>query len=386
MEDELKSYIHRLSLSYPDRFIGSTGHRKASDYLIHTLRSWGLWVRTQQFKVEITIPVKWSLMVDVGRGFKDVEALPGLGSPSLNGVETDVVPVGYARGEDYSDGAGYSGNVHLAKLWKVHETSKIIEAAQQGAPALLWYNEHFDELYSGACDYSQAPIPGLSIKKTVADSILKAGGGRVKVSVRSKRKTIKCRNIMAGHGPETGRHAILASHYDSRPKTPGASDDASGVSVMLAFIRNGLGRDLPCDVQYFFADCEEEGCVGAHRQATDLYRKNLLRDVSCMVNLDAVGWPNLCLITRDRETVLDEEMAQTAASVLSTMGYTPEKVRSKSGKSNHTPFALLGVNSVWISDYPNYVRHSALDNAFNIDYPTMSLVTEALPRIFTEIC
>ena len=385
MEDELKSYIHRLSLSHPDRFIGSAGHRKASDYLIDTLRSWGLWVRTQPFNVEITVPQKWSLMVDVGRGFKEIDALPGLGSPSVNGLETQVVPVGYAREEDYSTDVSYSGSVHLSKLWRIHETVKITEAARRGAPALLWYNEHFDELYSGACDYSHAPIPGLSIKKTVAESILEAGGARVRISVKSKRKKVKCKNIIAGYGSETGRHAVLSSHYDTRPGTPGASDDASGVSVMLAFIRNGLGRDLPCDVQYFFADCEEVGCIGAHLQATQLNKRNLLKDISCMVNLDAVGWPNLCLITSDREAVLDEEMAQIAVNIMGGLGYTPEKVRSRSGKSNHTPFALLGVNSIWISDYPNYVRHSALDNAFNIDYPTMSLVTEALPRILSEI-
>ena len=31
--------------------------------------------------------------------------------------------------------------------------------------------------------------------------------------------------------PEAGPYAILASHYDTRPYTPGASDDASGVAI-----------------------------------------------------------------------------------------------------------------------------------------------------------
>jgi aminopeptidase YwaD len=385
MEKELKEYIERLSLSYEDRFIGSAGHRKTYSYLVDRLRSWGLWVRTQSFHVDITVPRNWLLEIDFGKGFEEVDALPGIGSPTVKGVEAQIVPVGYARSEDYVSGYEFSGKVHLAKLWKSHETTKVTEAALKGAPALLWYNEHFDELYSGACDYSQAPIPGISIRKTIAEKLLEAGGGRARISVRSKRRRIRCRNIIAGHGQEDGRHAILSSHYDTRPRTPGASDDASGVSVMLAFIRNGLWKDLPFDVRFFFADCEEEGCVGAHTLASDLHRRNLLKDVSCVVNLDAVGWPNLCLITGDREAVLDEELAHTAAEVMSNLGYTPERVRSRTGKSNHTPFALLGVKSLWISDYPNYVRHSVLDNAFNIDYPTMNLVTCALPRIFSEL-
>ncbi|MFV2081156.1 MAG: M28 family metallopeptidase [bacterium] len=385
MEKELKEYIDRLSLSYEDRFIGSAGHRKTFSYLVDQLRSWGLWVRTQPFHVDITVPWNWLIEIDFGKGFEEVDALPGIGSPTIKGVEAEIVPVGYARDEDYASGDDYSGKVHLARLWKSHETDKVTEAALKGAPALLWYNEHFDELYSGACDYSLAPIPGISIRKTIAEKLLEAGGGRVRISVRSKMRRIRCRNIIAGHGQEDGRHAILTSHYDTRPRTPGASDDASGVSVMLTFIRNRLWKGLPFDVRFFFADCEEEGCVGAHTLAAYLHRRNLLKDVSCVVNLDAVGWPNLCLITGDREAVLDEDLTDTAADVMRNLGYTPEKVRSRTGKSNHTPFALLGVKSLWISDYPNYVRHSVLDNAFNIDYPTMNLVTKALPRIFSEL-
>ena len=107
--------------------------------------------------------------------------------------------------------------------------------------------------------------------------------------------------------------------------------------------------------------------------------------ISCLVNLDAVGWPNLCAITRDREAALDEDLAHLASDVLDGMGYRMERVRSKTGKSNHTPFAVRGVRSLWLSDYPNHIRHSAIDNVFNIDYPTMSLVTRALRDIFRGV-
>jgi hypothetical protein len=104
--------------------------------------------------------------------------------------------------------------------------------------------------------------------------------------------------------------------------------------------------------------------------------------VAALVNLDAVGWPNLCLIARDREAVMDEDLTRLASEVLEEMHNKVELVRSKSGKSNHTPFAARGVRTVWYSDYPNYIRHSAIDNAFNIDYPTMAMVTDSLRRFF----
>lgn len=382
MEEELRTYMHRLCLDHPDRFIGSRGHRLAASYLENLLGSWGLWVRSHPFTVDITVPQKWSLEVDVGNGFQSVDALPGVGSPSVSKLEADIQIVGHAREEDYASLEDGSGKVHLAKLWKNHETAKVRDAALKGARALIWYNDYFDELYSGACDYSLAPIPGVSVKKSVAEKIQGAGGARVRLSVKSRRRKIRCRNLEAGRGPQSGPHSILTAHYDSRPHTPGASDDASGIAVMLAFINGGFDRDLPFGIRYLFADCEEEGCVGAEHFAAQHYRSNLLKEILCLVNLDAVGWPNLCVITRDREAVLDDELAHLASDVFDGMGYRMERVRSKTGKSNHTPFAARGVRSLWLSDYPNYIRHSAIDNVFNIDYPTMSMVTNALEDIF----
>jgi hypothetical protein len=82
---------------------------------------------------------------------------------------------------------------------------------------------------------------------------------------------------------------------------------------------------------------------------------------------------------------MDEEFTGLAVRILDGMGYRADKVRSKSGKSNHTPFAERGVRTVWYSDYPNYIRHSTIDNAFNIDYPTMAMVTRSLQQFFSRM-
>ena len=382
METELRTYIEALTSVGPDRFVGSKGHRSAFRMIRGLLKSWGLHVHVQLFTVNMTIPMKWSLKIDFGKGFEKVDCLPGIGSPTVKNLVADILPVGHAREEDYFSLDDTEGRTHLAQLWKNHETVKVSEAAMRGASALIWYNDYIDELYSGACDYSLSPIPGVAIRKSDAQRLLDSGGGRVCLSIRSRNRSIRCRNIEAGRETSDKHYALLASHYDSRPHTPGASDDASGVATMLAYIKNGYDADASLPVRYFFADCEEEGCIGADVYADQLYRANRLREVAAVVNLDAVGWPNLCLIARDREAVMDEDLTSLAAGVLAEMDHKVEKVRSKSGKSNHTPFAVRGIRTVWYSDYPNYIRHSAIDNAFNIDYPTMALVAESLRGFF----
>jgi aminopeptidase YwaD len=385
METELRTYIEGLTSPGPDRFVGSRGHRKAFKKIKGLLESWGLHVQVHAFTVNMTVPVKWLLQIDFGRGYEKVDCLPGIGSPSVKGLVTDILPVGHAREDDYVSLGNTEGRAHLAQLWKNHETVKVSEAAMRGASALIWYNDYIDELYSGACDYSLSPIPGVSIRKSDAQRLLDAGGGRIRLSIRSRNRNIRCWNIEAGREVSNDHYVLLTSHYDSRPHTPGASDDASGVAVMLAYIKNGYDSEARLPVRYFFADCEEEGCIGAEAHADQLYRANRLREVAAVVNLDAVGWPNLCLIARDREAVMDEDLTRLAAGVLAEMNHKVEKVRSKSGKSNHTPYATRGVRTVWYSDYPNYIRHSAMDNAYNIDYPTMGMVTESLRRFFARM-
>ena len=385
MEQELKTYIEGLTSAGPDRFVGSRGHRSAFNMINGLLRSWGLHVQVQPFTVDMTVPVKWSLQIDFGKGYEEVECLPGIGSPSVKKLVSDILPVGHARAEDYLSLSNTDGRAHLAQLWKNHETVKVSEAAMRGASALIWYNDYIDELYSGACDYSLSPIPGISIRKSDAQRLLEAGEGRMRLSIRSRNRNIRCRNIEAGRETSDRHYALLASHYDSRPHTPGASDDASGVAAMLAYIKNSYDADAGLPVRYLFADCEEEGCIGAEKHADLLYRTNRLHEVAAVVNLDAVGWPNLCLIARDRMAVMDEDLTRLAREVLAGMDHKVEKVRSKSGKSNHTPFATRGVPTVWYSDYPNYIRHSAIDNEFNIDYPTMAMVTNSLRRLFSQM-
>jgi aminopeptidase YwaD len=384
LEAELRGYVERLCSFGEDRFVGTRGHRRAGDWLHKTLLSWGLPVEARPFTVNIDIPVKWKVELDLGRGWEEVGAIPGLGSPPARDLVVESLPVGYAREEDYAGLPGPEGKAHLARLWKSHETAKVREAALHGAAALVWYNEYFDALYAGACDtHRTAPIPGFSIAKGDAERVLAAGGGRFRLNLKTRARRIRCRNLVAGE--LSGPCAILASHFDTRPYTPGASDDASGVAVMLAFIHAGHGRGLSLPMRYLFADCEEEGCVGAETYADDLYHGNRLKEVARVVNLDAVGWPNLCVVTRDREALLDEGMARVAAESLRSLGYGAELVRSKTGRSNHTPFARRGVPALWLSDYPNYIRHSSIDNIHNIDYPTMALTVEALREIFARL-
>ncbi|MBN2720885.1 MAG: hypothetical protein JXR72_07275, partial [Proteobacteria bacterium] len=83
LQSEMRSYIGWLTSVDPDRFVGSKGHRLSIRRIRRLLSSWGLEIRVQPFTVEMTVPERWSLEIDLGKGFEPVDSLPGLGSPSV---------------------------------------------------------------------------------------------------------------------------------------------------------------------------------------------------------------------------------------------------------------------------------------------------------------
>ncbi|MFP3939256.1 MAG: M20/M25/M40 family metallo-hydrolase [Thermoanaerobaculia bacterium] len=87
----------------------------------------------------------------------------------------------------------------------------------------------------------------------------------------------------AGEGPAV----LLMAHYDSVPQSPGASDDAVGVAVLLETLRAlRAGPPLRHDVIALFSDGEEAGLLGAEAFVHD---HPWAEDVALVLNFEARG-------------------------------------------------------------------------------------------------
>ena len=86
-------------------------------------------------------------------------------------------------------------------------------------------------------------------------------------------------------GREDGPAVLLTAHTDSVGAGPGASDDASGVAVLLEAARALLAAPRRSPVLLLFDDGEEDGLLGAELFA----RSARARDVGAVVNLEARG-------------------------------------------------------------------------------------------------
>lgn len=99
------------------------------------------------------------------------------------------------------------------------------------------------------------------------------------------------RNVLVrlpgSESPGEGPAVLLMAHYDSVPQSPGASDDAVGVAVLLETLR-ALRANPPLrhDVVALFSDGEEAGLLGAEAFAHD---HPWAEDVAVVLNFEARG-------------------------------------------------------------------------------------------------
>lgn len=403
---------HMEALAAEERFLGTPGHSWAREYLMRQFISWERQFFTHEFPLALFTPQKGSVTVmspageNVGADpgvcpkkegahtgaplqghnqSRELECLAGVGCPSAE-IQAPVLHVGHGCSQDYRPEEA-KGKILIASIGHCHETDKVRLASERGAAGLLWYHKDLDEIFSGAAHYEVSPIPALALKPSAAKSL--TDGALLKLSITSKKLEMKGQNFYFDLGPYPPRF-FLTCHYDSRPQTPGANDNATGVACLLALAQalfQGI-LDWPQGVgglRFIFFDAEEVGCQGSEAYAASLENSPEWKDLVGIINLDAIGKERLCAITQDREAALDPYWAQTAQEVFSEGGLDLGYTSTGSGRSDHAPFVRRGKPALWLSSNPNPVRHTVLDDLAHVDMNFMAKVAAGLGPLLSRL-
>ncbi|HEV2340403.1 MAG TPA: M20/M25/M40 family metallo-hydrolase [Candidatus Acidoferrales bacterium] len=170
-------------------------------------------------------------------------------------------------------------------------------------------------------------------------------------------------------GSEPGPAVMMASHYDSVPAGPGASDDGAGVAAELEVARAlKASPKLRHNVVLLFDEGEEAGLLGAEAFVA---KDQLAKEVRAVVNVEARG------------TSGPTEMFETGSANRWLMGlYASAVTRPNTTSINYTVYKLLpndtdftvfkrpgvgyqGFNFAFIGDVAHY--HTPLDNVADTD-------------------
>ncbi len=176
-------------------------------------------------------------------------------------------------------------------------------------------------------------------------------------------------NIVARlRGSGGGAKAILlASHYDSVPTGPGASDDGTAVAMMLETLRAlKAGPPLSNDVIFLFTDGEEAGLLGA-RAFVDEHP--WAKDVGVVLNFEARGnsGPSILFETSNRNGWLISQFDKAAPYPVAT-SFAYEVYRFLPNDTDMTIFkkaGLPGLGFAYLEGLTHY--HTRLDSLNNVD-------------------
>jgi hypothetical protein len=179
-------------------------------------------------------------------------------------------------------------------------------------------------------------------------------------------------NILARlPGKKSGQAIMLASHYDSVPQGPGASDDGVGTAALLEIARL-LKSEGPFehDIVLLISDGEELGLLGADKFVEEHPWAN---EIECVINLEARGTtgPSFMFETSDDSRwlipVLDHSVPHPMTSSLFYEIY-----KQLPNDTDFTMFkrgGMQGFNFAFIGNVNNY--HTPDDNFENVDMRTL---------------
>ena len=301
--EKAAAYMNELCVEISRRAVGTDGNREATRYFSEIMKTFGFKITSLEFDC-----MDWICRdTKVSVNGKDFPVLACPYSLSVN-ISSELCLVTTA--EDLKRG-DYSGKILLLKgdivkeqlipksftfynpeehqeLHRLFEKSKAgaIIAATSRDPGLAGGMYPFPFTEDGEFD-----IPSLFMKDTDGDELIKYVNKDISVKIDSERIPEKGYNVIANCGNRKGRKIIVCAHIDSKLGTPGAIDNASGVTVLmlLAELLNGYNGNY--DIEITALNGEDYFSTPGQIK----YLKKLedeKADIEMVINLDGAGYIN----------------------------------------------------------------------------------------------
>jgi aminopeptidase YwaD len=381
LESDAAEQLAALCSVEPDRRPGSAGNHAATAYTAAVLAEAGWDVATPEFPC-----LDWDTEGgELTAGDRSISLSPspyGLGVTATGTLRLLDDP----RDLDRSDLAGsivvldgaltvepltpkrypfYGSEEHLRIVAALEAASPVAVLAVTGKyPALCGALDPFPLIEDG--DFT---IPTANLRPEDARGIQELAGSQVTVTIDSERRPARARNVIATRGPNEPRVTVIA-HIDSKPGTPGAVDNATGVIVLLMIARilsPERCTELPVGVELLVVNGEDHYAAPGEVDwlATNGER---LGDIALVVNLDGAGYRggNSAYSTYNLDSRLETHVDSTFARC-SSLVTGPEFYQS-----DHSIFAMRGrpavaITTELIDEMLETLFHSAADVPDQVD-------------------
>ena len=293
LETKLMDHLMRLCVEIGPRPIGSKENQAAAAYIQGSLKACGLVVKRQ----ELPCPIWKEIDTQLEVGGQKLVAAANYFSPPCDVTASALVMgtmaelevtklegrVGVMHGE-LTKGTGFSAK--SAAHFPEH-VRKAVDLLEKKKPAaLVTINSKTSCLERLIRDW-EFPIASATVPAEAGLTLLKCSDQTLRLRIDSRQCPSHLCNVVARkEGSEPGRVVLLA-HFDTMANTPGASDNGTGVAVLLTLAVVLAQRDLVIGLEWIAVNGEENGGLGDAEYMRQM--EDELEYALAVVNVDGAG-------------------------------------------------------------------------------------------------
>ncbi len=396
LAERARGHVEALCSVVPDRRPGSVGNQQATDYVEEILTGLGWATTSREFEcldwrtdggtfendtISIDIdPSPYGLPVDSSGPVKIAKTLDDLSDSNMNGAvlivdgELAAEPL-TPRGYPF-----YQNEGHMEILDALERAQPAAIVALTGmCPELCGAVDPFPLIEDGGF-----PIPVAAVGRKDGGSILGSEGRTAHVTFRSERLPASARNISGTRGPSDNRILVVA-HIDSKPGTPGAVDNASGVAVLLLLAELLVTQPTggPTGVELLAVNGEDNYAAPGEVAWLDEHGDEV-ENIPLVINIDGAGY-------RQATTSFSTYNLTPEAEVFINARFesTPLQPGPAWYQSDHAIFAMRGrpalaITSEPLGDIMASLFHTAADTPDQVDPGQLAHTALALANIVSS--
>ena len=180
-------------------------------------------------------------------------------------------------------------------------------------------------------------IPSVYCTDVTGEEIATGSSEAFTLVIDAKRISSTACNVIARKNPGADKKIVICAHIDTKENTPGAIDNASGVTVLLLLAEMLEDYGGAAGIEIAAINGEDNYCVGGELDYLNRYGNEIER-IAAAVNIDGAGY----LRGRTAYSLYgySEEQARAIRSVLD--GYASLTEGDQWYQGDHTMFVMRG--------------------------------------------
>lgn len=377
---------------WPDgRPVGSAANRTAEEYIAGVLRDAGYEVERQRFDC-----VDWRLAsVELWLGDRPLAVRANPFSPPCD-VSAPLFPISSLA---ELERAALDGRIALLygeltneplfpknyPFFTIEEHRRVIELLEASRPAAVITVSPMTGSPAPVIEDGDFTLPSVTVPAEVGELLLATDGTPITLRLRSNAVPGYGANVIGRRAAPSREKLIISAHFDTKPGTPGALDNAAGVACMLALAEQLPAAPPALNLEFVAFNGEDHyaapgevaylaGC------ASDFGR------IALVVNVDGVG-----LRHQPVTVAFFNCPAEWVAATRADMAARPGLAEAEPWpQGDHSLFAMQGVPCVALTsggifDILSSVIHTANDTPAGVDPEMIANATGFLNALLTRL-